>query len=79
LRWNQEALRYAEEVDREKVWTFYPSPHLNVGKSHEDVGDKKEARRFYLLAADGAAGQPEGNITDMVRRGAGEGLRRTMD
>jgi hypothetical protein len=79
LRWNQEALRYAGEVDREKVWTFYPSLYLNVGKSHEDVGDKKKARRLYLLAANGAADLPEGKLTDMVRRGAAEGLKRTME
>ena len=77
LRWNQEALRYAGEVDREKVLTFYPSLYLNVGKSHEDVGDNDQARRFYQLAADGAAGLSEGKLTDMVRRGAAEGLKRT--
>ena len=79
LRWNQKALRYARDVDREKVWAFYPSLYLNVGKSHEDTGDKKEARRFYQLAADGAAELPEGKLTEIVRRGAGEGLKRTMD
>jgi len=79
LRWNREALRYAGEVDREKVRTFYPSLYLNVGKSHEDVGDNDEARRFYQLAANGAPGLPEGKLTDMVRRGAAEGLKRTID
>ena len=79
LRWNQEVLRYAGEVDREKVWTFYPSLYLNVGKSHEDVGAKQEARRLYQLAADGAAVLPEGKLTDTVRRGAAEGLKRTME
>lgn len=79
LRWRQGALRYAGGVDRERVRIFYPSLYLNVGKSHEDTGDKEEARRFYLLAADGAAGLPEGKLTDIVRRGAGEGLKRTMD
>jgi hypothetical protein len=79
LHWNREALRYPEEVDRENVQTFYPSLYLNVGKSHEDLGDKKEARQFYQLAADGAADLPEGKLTDMVRRDAAEGLKRTAD
>jgi hypothetical protein len=79
LHWNQEALRYAGEVYGEKVLSFYPSLYLNLGKSHEDVGDKTEARHFYQLAADGAAGLPEAKLTDMVRRGATEGLKRTMD
>lgn len=76
LRWNQEALRHADAADRDKVQAFYPSLYLNVGKAHENLGGSAEAKKFYELAAEGAANLPEGKLTDMVRRGAAEGLRR---
>ena len=79
LRWNQEALRYAEATDREKVKDFYPSLYLNLGKSHEDLGNRDEAKRLYSLAVEGSALLPEGKLTDIVRRGASEGLKRTSD
>jgi hypothetical protein len=76
LRWNEEALLCANAVDRDKVTDFYPSLHLNLGKCHEDLGNKDEAKRFYHLAAEGAAMLPEGRLTDVVRHGAAEGLKR---
>ncbi len=77
LRWNQVALDHADAVaDPERVKAFYPSLHLNLGKSYEDMGNAAEARKFYELAERGAANQPDGRLTDMVRRGAAEGLRR---
>lgn len=76
LHWNQEALRLAEAVDEQKVKTFFPSLYLNVGKSHEDLGSKEEARKFYTLAAQTVEGLAGGRLTEMVRQGAAEGLRR---
>ena len=79
LHWNQEALRYAESADREKVSGFYPSLSLNLGKSHEDLGNEVEARRFYRLADGVAATLPKGKLTEMVERGAAEGLKRVSE
>ena len=77
LHWNEEALRYAQAVDSARVEDFYPSLHLNLGKSHEDLGNREDAKGFYRLAADGATTLPEGRLNDMVRHGAAEGLKRT--
>jgi tetratricopeptide (TPR) repeat protein len=76
LEWNQEALRLAEAVDQEKVKAFFPSLYLNVGKSHDDLGNKEKARKFYTLAAQTAEGLAGGRLTEMVRRGAADGLER---
>jgi hypothetical protein len=51
LRWNQEALRRAEAASGEQVRDFYPSLYLNLGHTHELVGELSEARRYYDLAA----------------------------
>jgi hypothetical protein len=79
FHWNAEALRYAELVDDGRVETFYPSLYLNMGKSHEDTGNKEEARQFYGLAADKAGILPEGKLADMVKQGAAQGLKRMAE
>jgi hypothetical protein len=58
LRWNEAALRHAERADPSRITDFYPSLYLNLGKSHEDTGNREEARRFYALAAAGAVDLP---------------------
>lgn len=60
LRWNQVALENANAVNDERVQEFYPSLYLNLGHSHEIVGNQKEAQRFYELAAElGVIHQPD--------------------
>jgi tetratricopeptide (TPR) repeat protein len=76
LYWNTEALRHAETVNDERVVGFYPSLYLNIGKAHEDAGNKQEARKFYGLAVEKAALLPEGKYADMVKRGSAQGLER---
>lgn len=77
LRWNQSALDHAGTVaDPERVKAFYPSLHLNLGKSYEDMGDAAESRKYYELAERGAATLPDGRLTEMVRHGAADGLLR---
>jgi len=51
LRWNQEALERATRVNDESVREFYPSLYLNLGRSHEVLGNQAEAKRYYDLAA----------------------------
>jgi len=79
LRWNEKALRHAEASSPEQVKNFYPSLYLNLGKSHEDTGNREEARKFYELASAGADALPEGRLTEMVRQGAAAGLQRTSE
>ena len=52
LRWNQEALARADAVGDDRVQSFYPSLYVNLGRSHEMLGNQAEAGRFYKLAAD---------------------------
>jgi hypothetical protein len=79
LHWNQESLINADAVGDERVRDFYPSLYLNLGKSHEDLGNLKDARRFYALAADRVGGLPESPLADTVRRGVMNGMKRTAN
>lgn len=51
LFWNQEALNRANAVKHDLVKDFYPSLYLNMGYSHERMGNSSEAQRYYDLAA----------------------------
>jgi hypothetical protein len=77
LHWNQESLTNADAVGDDRVHGFYPSLYLNMGKSHEDLGNLKDARRFYALAADRMGCLPESPYGDLVRRGVANGMQRT--
>ena len=60
LRWNQIALESANNVNDERVVEFYPSLYLNLGRSHEILGNQNEAQRYYDLAAElGVYHQPD--------------------
>jgi tetratricopeptide (TPR) repeat protein len=76
LRWNREAVQYAEAVNDARVEAFYPSLYLNLGKAYEDAGNKEEAKKFYGLAEGKTAILPEGAYADTVRRGIAKGLER---
>jgi hypothetical protein len=79
LHWNQESLTNADAVGDDRVQEFYPSLYLNMGKSHEDLGNLKDAKIFYALAADRMGCLPESPLTDMVRHGVVNGLQRTAN
>ena len=76
LRWNQESLDRANAVNDDRVHGFYPSLYLNMGKSHEDLGNREEARRYYELASAKMGALPCGPYGDMVRDGITRGLQR---
>lgn len=62
LKWNLEALHYAEQMDDEEIKEFFPSLYLNLGHSYEKLGDQVRANRFYDLAAElGVPHQPGPN------------------
>ena len=52
LYWNQTALDKANKVTDSRVQEFYPSLFLNMGQSYELLGNSKEAKRYYDLAAE---------------------------
>jgi tetratricopeptide (TPR) repeat protein len=76
LRWNEECLRYAELVGDERVAGFYPSLHLNIGHSYEQLGDRRRAEESYRAAEEHFAALPDGPYGDMVRDGVARGLER---
>jgi len=51
LHWNRVSLEKAEAAGDERVQDFYPSLYLNMGQSHELLGNQVEAKRYYDLAA----------------------------
>lgn len=76
LRWNQESLDRANAVDDLRVQGFYPSLYLNMGKSHEDLGNREEAKRFYELASASLNRLSADRYGDIVRDGVARGLKR---
>ena len=60
FRWNREALARAEAIDDDSIKDFYPSLYLNMGRSHEQLGNQIEAKKYYNMAAElGAINQIE--------------------
>jgi hypothetical protein len=76
LEWNARALEHASATEIERVRSFFPSLHLNLAKSYEDVGDPQAAARHYELAAETAGELPDDGYSAMIRRGAASGRRR---
>jgi hypothetical protein len=76
LRWNQEALNYADAVGDERVRAFYPSLYLNLGWSNESLGNWPEAGKYYRLSAEGIDVLPEGPYREMVEKGIAAGRER---
>jgi tetratricopeptide (TPR) repeat protein len=77
LAWNEESLRRAERVGGERIAGFLPSLYLNLGHSHEELGDAEKARAYYLLAVEHLSAVPDGEYGDMVRDGVARAPERT--
>jgi tetratricopeptide (TPR) repeat protein len=77
LRWNQVALEHASAVADDRVESFYPSLYLNMGRSHEDLGEVEQARRYYEMAAASVGALARGDYGDVVRSGIIEAVKRT--
>lgn len=78
LRWNELAVTLADAVGDERVHGFYPSLYLNVGASHERLGDAAAARRWFERAAALLDSVPAGGYHDVVRQGVTAGIDRTQ-
>lgn len=76
LHWNETSMRYAESVADERVEDFIPSLLLNLGHSHEQLGNTGEAARFYEQAVTRADALPEGRYGKIVRDAASAGRTR---
>lgn len=76
LRWNQISLDHANAVADDRVRAFYPSLYLNLGKAHEDLGNRTEAKRFYELSRGIVDSLPDGRYGDVVRDAIERALKR---
>lgn len=76
LEWNERSLHHATAVDDGRVRDFYPSLYLNLGKSHEDLGHREDARHFYDLASKIVDALPEGRYGGVVRDAVARALLR---
>jgi tetratricopeptide (TPR) repeat protein len=76
LQWNEECLTHACAVGDESVAGFYPSLYLNIGHSHEVLGNKQQAVEGYRSAERLLDALPAGPYADMVKDGVARGLAR---
>jgi len=74
--WNQVALDHAAKVNDERVQDFFPSLYLNMGWSHEQLGELATAAHYYALATTKLDELPAGPYADVVRKGVAAGQER---
>lgn len=76
LHWNRLALQHAEAVGGEEVRGFYPSLYLNMGWSHEALGDQEKAQKYYDLASACLDDLPANPYREVVAGGIAAGRER---
>lgn len=76
LKWDQTALRAAQNVRDYSLNKFFPSLYLNIGKDYEDLQQWEEARKNYEWAAAYAGFLPNDGYGKMIRTGISNGLAR---
>ncbi len=77
--WNQVALDHADLADATLTEEFYPSLYLNMGWSHEQLGNLAEAGRYYDLATAKLDILPDGPYAEVVRKGVAAGRARLAE
>ncbi|MFF0446089.1 hypothetical protein ACFYT4_06690 [Streptomyces sp. NPDC004609] len=77
LHWNRECLSRADLVADERVEGFYASLHLNMARSHLDLGEPGAAREHFVRASERVHTVPPGPYGDGIRCAIAEGLRST--
>ena len=76
LHWNQRALDAALASDPASVEVMMPSLHLNLGRSHETVGQHGLARRHYEQASAASGVLGDDGYSRMPRNGIAVALDR---
>ena len=79
LMWNQRSLDHANAVRDDRVREFYPSLYLNMGKAHEDLGNRADAKRFYQTAEKFLDSLPQGRYGTIVREAVERALLRIRE
>lgn len=77
LHWNQRALDAALASDAASAAVMMPSLHLNLGRSHENAGQRELARHHYEQAAAASEVLGEDGYSQMTRHGITAALERT--
>ena len=77
LAWNERALVHAQHADPTRVAGFFPSLHLTLGRSYEDLGDIPQARHQYEAAQAASPVLGDDPYSDLVRDGIQRALART--
>jgi tetratricopeptide (TPR) repeat protein len=76
LQWDEEALKYALQIDDEAVKGTLPSLYLNIGKCHEDLNDFRNAKSNYEVAFSFTHFLPDNGYGNMIKTGIINGLDR---
>lgn len=79
LLWNQRSLDHANAVSGDRVREFYPSLYLNMGKAHEDLKNREDAKRFYQAAEQLLDSLPNGRYSTIVREAVERALLRIRE
>ena len=77
LHWNQLALDAALSSDAHAMAVMMPSLHLNLGRSHENTGQRGLARHHYEQAAETSHVLGDDGYSQMARNGIAAALERT--
>ncbi len=76
LKWDEEALKYALQIDDETVKETLPSLYLNIGKCYEDLSDFENAKSNYQAAFSFTNFLPDNGYGNMIKTGINNGLDR---
>ena len=76
LTWDEEALKYALQIEDETVKGTLPSLYLNIGKCYEDLHDFENAKSNYQAAFSYTHFLPDNGYGNMIKTGIMNGLNR---
>jgi len=76
LKWNTESLRLAGLINEDSMKAYFPSLHLNTGKTYEKLNDIEMAKQHYTSAANFTKYLPDDGYGNMIRIGIREALKR---
>ncbi len=79
LMWNQRSLEHAQAIADGRVSGFYPSLYLNMGKAYEDLGNREDAKRFYIMAEKCLDSLPDGKYGNIIRDAVARALLRVQE
>ena len=76
LKWDKIALEQALLIDSAEVKGSLPSLYLNIGKCHEDMGQRKEALEHYVKAQEYVKYLNKDGYGTMINKGIAAGIER---